>query len=774
MIFPRFRNLSISKKLAAIIIFSCLLVSLMTSALFVGLEITSLQRSMVEDLSGLARVIGISCTAPLEFMDSETATEVLFTLSASPHILQAALYSQTGHVFARYAAPSVTPADVRDFEAHIKQELIKGPGELYHFHKESIDLSLPIGTNDKLLGQLVLQADKDEFYAIRIRLVYAVIGIVCVTLLLAFFFSSILNRVVSRPILALADMLKRVHQEKDYSIRAENSSGDELAVLVDGVNSMLTGIEERDEQLLVAKKAAEKANLAKSKFLAQMSHEIRTPMNGVLGISSLLLHTQLDDKQSHFVHTIRNSGESLLNLINDILDFSKIEAGKLELERVQFNLRNMAEETVELLSKQAKDKNVNLACLVNAMVPAEVVGDPGRLRQILMNLIGNALKFTKRGEVLLYVSEEKRTGMDVHLRFEVRDSGIGIREEKQKDIFAAFSQADDSTTRKYGGTGLGLAICRQLVSMMGGTIGVESAEGKGSIFWFTTVFTLGNESKSTGNNQAEAVVPNSFDLSILVVEDNVTNQIVAQGTLEKYGCKVDLADNGVESLTALERNQYDLIFMECQMPVLDGYEATENIRRIEQEKRTRRVPIIALTAHALKGDRERCLAVGMDDYITKPFNEQQLADILFRWSLSQKDDIYQVVKAEEQEAGATESEYAHIDVNMINNLVHILKDRSSDSFEALISVYLESSTAIVQKLYQFLANDDYESIWQSAHNLQSSSANFGAGQLTALCRDLEEAGRACRVEVLSSIIQNIEVEFSMVAKELRQYHPADG
>lgn len=770
MIFPRFRNLSISRKLAAIIIFSCLLVSLMTSALFVGLEIISLRRSMVEDLSGLARVIGISCTAPLEFMDSETATEVLSTLGASPHILQAVLYSQGGHVFARYTAPSVTPTHVREFEAHLKQALIKDSEESYHFHKKSIDLSLPIETGDKLLGQLVLQADKDEFYAILIRLVYAVIGIVCVTLLLAFFFSSILNRVVSWPILALAGTVKRVHLEKDYSIRAENTSGDELAVLVDGVNSMLTGIEERDEQLIIAKKAAEKANLAKSKFLAQMSHEIRTPMNGVLGISSLLLHTQLDDKQSHFVHTIRNSGESLLNLINDILDFSKIEAGKLELESVQFNLRNMAEETVELLSKQGKDKNVNLACLINAIVPVEVVGDPGRLRQILMNLIGNALKFTNHGEVLLYVSEEKRTKKDVQLRFEVRDSGIGIKEEKQKDIFAAFSQADDSTTRKYGGTGLGLAICRQLVTMMGGTIGVESAEGKGAIFWFTTVFTIGNESESSVNTRVEAVVPKSFNLSILVVEDNITNQIVAQGTLEKYGCKVDLADNGVESLTAVEKNLYDLIFMDCQMPVMDGYEATESIRRLEQEKGVERVPIIALTAHALKGDRERCLAVGMDDYITKPFDEQQLADILFRWSHDQKDDVVRDVE-EGQRPRSTSFEYTHIDINMIDNLVHILNNRSPDSLESLVSVYLESSVDIVQKLYQFFTNDDYENIWQSAHSLQSSSANFGAYQLAALCRDLEEAGRECRKEVLSLIIQNIDTEFSLVAKELRQYHP---
>jgi len=603
----------------------------MTSALFVGRDIISLRKSMVADLSGLARVIAINCKAPLEFMDAETAGEVLSSLSARPHILQAVLFSHNGQIFANYSAASVTSSDAQDFYNHLKSANTLLTEESHNFRKNYIDLTVPIGEPGKLLGAIVLKSDKDEFHAILVWLLYAVCGIFVATLLLAFFFSFILNKVISRPILALAETMEHVRREENYAIRADKTSGDELGVLVDGVNSMLSGIEQRDEQLLVAKKVAENANLAKSQFLAQMSHEIRTPMNGVLGIASLLMHTSLNEKQSKFVRTIHNSGESLLNLINDILDFSKIEAGKLELELLPFNLRDMTEETVELLSEHALEKKVNLACFVDSDVPAHVTGDPGRLRQILMNLLGNALKFTSHGEVLLFVFVEQSHNKDVYLRFEIRDSGIGIKKEKQEDIFAAFSQADEYTTRKFGGTGLGLAICRRLVDLMGGEIGVESAEGKGATFWFTTVFTIGSSSEIAINEQPEIATAQHFDVSILVVEDNLTNQIVAEGTLEKMGCKVDLANNGVEAIAATEKKKYELIFMDCQMPVMDGYKATENIRKIEKENGTERVPIIALTAHAMKGDRERCFAVGMDDYIAKPFREPQLAKILSKW-----------------------------------------------------------------------------------------------------------------------------------------------
>lgn len=769
MNFPRFRDLSINTKLAVIIIFSCLLVSLMASGFFIGREIISFRRSMVEDLSGLARVIGINCAAPIEFMDSETAGEILSSLSARPHILQAVLYTADGRIFAQYRSSTLSSQAAQGLREHLKTENMPLLEESHHFHKTHIDLSVPIGEAGKIIGTIVLQADQNEFHAILTRLVYAVCGIFTATLLLASFFSSILNRVASRPILALAETMERVRREESYSIRAVKNSGDELGVLVEGVNSMLDGIERRDEQLLVAKKAAEEANRAKSQFLAQMSHEIRTPMNGVLGIASLLFNTSLDEKQLQFVRTIRRSGESLLNLINDILDFSKIEAGKLELELIQFNLREVAEETVDLLSEHADEKGVNLACFIHSAVPAHVEGDPGRLRQVLMNLLGNALKFTRRGEVALNVSLEKIEDDSALLRFEVRDSGIGIKQEKQKEIFTAFSQADGSTTRQFGGTGLGLAICRQLVNMMGGEIGVESTEGRGSTFWFTTLFTIGSFSESiTDRQQYQATLPGTFNASVLVAEDNATNQIVAQGMLEQLGCRVDLADNGEESVARAVEKRYDLIFMDCQMPVMDGYEATGNIRKAEHQAGIRRTPIVALTAHAMKGDRDRCLAVGMDDYITKPFNEQQLATVLSKWLSETGTNKLTEQKVKMPEKQDLRSTKIHVDESILDNYRQVQQPGKPDLIKRLVRVYLKSSPKILQDISQAAKSNDTEKLWRSAHSLKSSSANLGACRLALLCEELEIMGRENRVDDPVRIAREIEAEFKEVTDALEK------
>ncbi|MBU1139833.1 MAG: response regulator [Proteobacteria bacterium] len=768
MTFPQFRDLSINIKLTVIIIFSCLLVSLMASGFFIGREIISFRRSVVEDLSGLARVIGINCTAPLEFMDSETADEILSSLSARPHILQALLFTADGTKFSQYQKPSLSLENAQELRDHFKETKLQLLGEAHHFHKNHMALSVFVGKPGKTIGTLVLQADQSGFHAILTRLIYVVSGIFTTTLLLAALLSSLLNRVVSRPILELAETMERVRREKNYSIRAIKNSNDELGVLVKGINSTLDDIEKRDEQLLVAKKTAEDANLAKSQFLAQMSHEIRTPMNGILGIASLLLNTSINEKQYQFVHTIRRSGESLLNLINDILDFSKIEAGKLELELIQFDLREIAEETVDLLSERANEKNLNLACFIHSAVPAHFEGDPGRLRQILMNLLGNAIKFTNRGEVVLNIFLKKIEGNSAYLRFEVSDTGIGINKGKQKEIFCAFSQADGSTTRQFGGTGLGLAICHQLVSLMDGEIGVESVEGQGATFWFTTVFAISSFNESLSDRPHQPIALQKFDAVILVAEDNPTNQIVAQGLLEHLGCRIDLADNGKVAATITAKKNYDLIFMDCQMPVMDGYEATKQIRKAENLAGTGPTPIIALTAHAMKGDRERCLAVGMNDFITKPFNEQQLAIILSKWLPDTCIKNLPGPPTKILKNRATQSTQVHIDESVLNSFRQLQQPGKSDIRTELVSVYLRSSPGIMQSLQQAAEKNDSEKLWQAAHTLKSSSASLGARRLSSLCHELEIMGRETRVDDPLQRVLEIESEFKTVADELER------
>ena len=630
-----FRKSSIRRKLAAVILgTSCL--ALVLAIVGLGLYQRAIIRAtMTSELSALAETLGANTAASLMFHDPKSAHDMLGALAGEKHIVAACLYDNQGRVFTEYRRPGLTDS----------VEMPAWHGEATQFDLEHLTLSRSVSLDGTSVGKITIISDLGLLHAAFEQ--YARISgvVLLVSVFLAFVVSSEVVRIITSPIVELARTAGDVSTKKDYSLRAVPHGTDEVGTLVKSFNEMLESIHERDaalqsaneeletrvlkrtEEMRRARDAAEEANRVKSEFLANMSHEIRTPLNGIMGMTDLTLGTEITSEQREYLDTVKQSADSLLVVINDILDFSKIEAGKVDLEVADFNLRDCLETTLKILAFRADEKGLELLCEIAPEVPEVVRGDSSRLRQIVTNLVGNAIKFTNEGEVAMKVESNLQYDNNRTLQFTVSDTGIGIPREKQALIFDPFSQADTSTTRKYGGTGLGLTISARLVELMGGTIRLESEVGRGTKFIFTVQMPSSEMPIAVGSIAPPEILRGG---KVLVVDDNRTNRRILDGMLRRWEMRPTLMEGGEEALTELSAAReagepYRLILTDMHMPKMDGFSLIERIR---QRPDLATATIMMLTSAGHRGDAERCRQLGVAAYLLKPIRQSELREAI--------------------------------------------------------------------------------------------------------------------------------------------------
>jgi signal transduction histidine kinase/ActR/RegA family two-component response regulator len=633
----------------------CVGILIALSCFFCVEKYISFKKDLLNKTHIISDIVSSNISAAIAFSDKITATEIISGLSSDDSIIFACITNKEGEIFASYAnSKQALHAPPKPDMQHLLTSGERRGSLIFLFSSYQLELLQDIHLQKKKIGSIYIVASMNKLHQDFQQFFLLTFCIAITIFIIAMIFNAHMQGIILNPINDLVSAMTHVSKSQNYALRVRKRGNDELGRVVDGFNEMLETIENNrvllDKTLKAeseAKKQAMEASESKSRFLANMSHEIRTPMNGVLGMIQVLQKTRLTKQQYKYTELIRISGENLLSLINDLLDFSKIEAHKMQLVLGKIDPYRLFAELHDMMEVQARDKGLILSTMVCTNVPTPLEGDSERISQIIINLVGNGIKFTQTGHVMVKVVATQSTPRSITLGIHIEDTGIGISREVQKHIFDSFVQADDSTTRKFGGTGLGLAVTKQLVTMMHGNIDLSSEPHKGSTFRVSLLLGRTRETKPfpltfsvpdtppVELEEQSACTQNHQQMKILIAEDNEVNQEVLVDVLKFMGCSVTLAVNGEKAVYLASRERFDLILMDCQMPVMDGFEATRRIRALK-DPALANVPIVAMTALAQTKDREACIEAGMNDYQSKPFSMDKLEACIEKWTGGKK------------------------------------------------------------------------------------------------------------------------------------------